>query len=97
MKQEKERLLKVLMGHYVSEKSALFTGQHIFKVLPNATKSEIKASVGNQFNVTVKAVRVCNVKGKTTRFRKVRSQRKNWKKAYVTLVSGNEIDIVASK
>lgn len=91
------RLLKVLIGHHVSEKSALFTGQHMFEVLPNATKSEIKASVENQFNVTVKAVRICNVKGKATRFRKVQGQRKNWKKAYVTLVSGNEIDIAASK
>lgn len=89
----RERLLKVLIGSHVSEKSVLITGQHVFEVLPDTTKLEIKAAVKNQFNVTVKSVRICNVKGKATRFRQVHGRRKNWKKAYVTLIPGNEIDI----
>ena len=93
----RERLLKILVAPYVSEKSALITGQHMFEVSPDATKSEIKAAIENQFNVMVKAVRICNVKGKTTRFRRVRGRRKNWKKAYVILASGNEINIAASE
>lgn len=88
-----ERLLKVLISPHVSEKSVLVTGQHVFEVLPDTTKSEIKSAVKNQFNVGIKAVRICNVKGKTTRFRQVRGRCKNWKKAYVTLIPGNEIDI----
>ncbi|WP_304985989.1 50S ribosomal protein L23 [Coxiella-like endosymbiont] len=92
-----ERLLKILMAAHVSEKSALISGQHVFEVTPGATKSQIKSAVENQFNVVVKVVRICNVKGKTTRFRQVRGQRKNWKKAYITLVPGNEIDIATSK
>lgn len=92
-----ERLLKVLVTPHVSEKSALVVGQYMFEVSSNATKSEIKAAVESQFNVTVKAVRTCKVKGKATRFRQVRGRRKNWKKAYVTLVPGNEIDIAVGE
>lgn len=92
-----ERLLKILMAAHVSEKSALISGQHVFQVTADATKSEIKSAVENQFNVAVKAVRICNVKGKATRFRQVHGRRKNWKKAYVTLVPGNEIDIAAGE
>lgn len=88
-----ERLLKVLITPHVSEKSSLIVGRYVFEVSSDATKSKIKTAVENQFNVTVKAVRTCRVKGKTTRFRQVRGQRKDWKKAYITLVSGNEIDI----
>ncbi|PMB54827.1 50S ribosomal protein L23 [Coxiella endosymbiont of Rhipicephalus microplus] len=92
-----ERLLKILIAVRVSEKSSLISGQYIFKVIPGATKSEIKSTVENQFNVVVKTVHISNIKGKAIRFRKVRGRRKNWKKAYVTLVPGNEINIVTGE
>ncbi|AJC50425.1 50S ribosomal protein L23 [Coxiella endosymbiont of Amblyomma americanum] len=89
------RLLEVLITPRVSEKSALVMGQYVFEVSPDAIKSEIRAAVERQFNVTVKAVRICNVKGKVTRFRQIRGRHRNWKKAYVTLVSGDEVDITS--
>ena len=92
-----ERLLNILLAPHVSEKSASVTGQYAFKVLPSATKPEIKRAVENQFNVTVRSVRIVNMKGKNTRFQQVRGRRKNWKKAYVTLVPGSEIDIAAGE
>lgn len=90
-----ERFLKILLAPHFSEKSALIIGQYVFEVAPDATKLEIKRAVANQFNVTIKSVRTCNMKGKTTRFRQVRGRRKSWKKAYVMLAPGNEIHIAA--
>lgn len=92
-----ERLFKILLAPHISEKGTLTTGQYVFEVMPDATKPEIKRAVEKQFNVTVKSVRTCNVKGKTTRFRQVRGRRKNRKKAYVMLVPGSEIDIAAGE
>lgn len=92
-----ERLFKILLAPYISEKGALTTGQYVFELIPEATKPEIKRAIEKQFNVTVKSVRTCNVKGKTTRFRQVRGRRKNWKKAYVMLAPGSEIDIAAGE
>lgn len=92
-----ERLLKILMAPHVSEKSTLVSGQYVFQVMVDATKLEIKMAVESQFNVTVKSVHTCNVKGKTTRFRQVPGRRKDWKKAYVKLLPGNEIDIAVGE
>ncbi len=90
-----ERLLKILVTPHISEKSASVSGLYVFEVMPDATKPEIKKAVEQQFNVAVKSVRVCRVKGKTTRFKQVRGRRRGWKKAFVTLVAGNQIDIAA--
>ena len=92
-----ERLFKILLAPRISEKSTLVTGQYVFAVLSNATKLDIKQAVENRFDVTVKSVHTCNVKGKTTRFRQVRGRRKNWKKAYVMLAPGSEIDITSGE
>lgn len=91
-----ERLLKILLAPHISEKGTLTEKQYVFEVTRDAIKPEIKWAVESQFGVIVKSVRVCNVKGKTTRFRQIRGRRKNWKKAYLTLMPGSEIDIVAS-
>ncbi len=95
-----ERLLKVLLGPLVSEKSTRLaeqSQQFVFKVLPDATKPEIKKAVEMLFDVNVKAVRVLNVKGKSKRFGRTPGRRSDWKKAYVRLQEGQEIDLMGAE
>ena len=95
-----ERLLKILLAPHVSEKSNRAAEQHnqvVFKVLRDATKPEIKAAVETLFKVKVKDVTVVNVKGKRKRFGAVYGQRSDWKKAYVSLEAGHEIDFMVAE
>lgn len=90
-----ERIFKVLMGPHISEKATLTAeenGQYVFKVAKDATKLEVKKAVEQLFEVSVKAVRTVVVKGKTKRTRFGMGQRSTWKKAYVSLEQGQEID-----
>lgn len=92
-----ERLLQVLVAPHVSEKSttaAEMNNTVVFKVATNATKAEIKAAVEKLFEVQVKGVRTVNVKGKTKRTGTRVGKRSDWKKAYVTLQEGSDIDFV---
>ncbi|TVS18416.1 MAG: 50S ribosomal protein L23 [Gammaproteobacteria bacterium] len=92
-----ERLYKVLLSPHVSEKTARLadsSNQYGFKVLPDATKPEIKAAVEQLFDVKVEAVRTLNVRGKVKRNQRGLSRRKSWKKAYVRLAEGQEIDFM---
>ena len=94
-----ERILQVLLAPHISEKSTLVAdanGQHVFKVLPTATKTEIKQAVEQLFEVKVAQVRVVNVKGKTKRFGQREGKRSDWRKAYVTLASGQDIDFAGA-
>lgn len=91
----KERLTQVICAPHVSEKAALSADsmrQHVFKVLPSATKQEIKEAVEQLFNVKVENVRTMNVKGKVKRFGGRLGRRNHWKKAYVKLETGHDID-----
>lgn len=91
-----ERIYKVLLGPVISEKAATAgdsANQVVFKVLPSANKLEIKAAVEKLFEVKVEAVRTLVVKGKTKRTRYGMGQRSDWKKAYVRLQEGQEIDL----
>ena len=91
----KERLLKVLLAPLISEKSvnAADNGnQFAFKVATDATKPEIKAAVEMLFEVNVEKVQVLNVKGKTKRFGQRMGKRPDWKKAYVRLAEGQDIN-----
>lgn len=91
----KERLLKVLLAPVVSEKSvgAADSGnQFAFKVAKDATKPEIAAAVEMLFEVDVEQVRTLNVKGKTKRFGQRMGKRADWKKAYVRLKAGQDIN-----
>lgn len=92
-----ERLYKVLLGPHVSEKTALSgeSNQAVFKVAPDATKLEIKKAVEKLFKVSVVDVRTLNVKGKAKRNRFGLAKKPNWKKAYVKLEQGQEIDFAA--
>jgi len=94
-----ERMYQILLSPHVSEKGSLLAdeqNQHVFKVLPGATKSEVKEAVENVFKVKVEKVRIMNVKGKTKRFGGRMGKRSDLRKAYVTLVSDNDIDFAAA-
>ena len=91
----KERLMKVLLAPLISEKSvnAADNGnQFAFKVATDASKPEIKAAVEMLFEVNVEKVQVLNVKGKTKRFGQRMGRRPDWKKAYVRLAEGQDIN-----
>ena len=95
-----ERIYKVLLGPHVSEKSAMSAGagnQVVFRVLPSATKLEIKNAVEKLFKVDVVDVRTVNMKGKVKRNRFGLSKKPNWKKAYVSLVQGQDIDFAVAE
>ena len=92
-----ERLLQVLLAPQISEKATYVADKHeqvIFRVASDATKPEIKAAVEMLFKVEVDAVQVANVKGKVKRFKGAVGRRKGWKKAFVSLKPGQEINFV---
>ncbi len=94
-----ERLMKVLMAPHISEKSTIAaeqSNQIVFKVATDATKPEIKKAVELLFDVKVDRVQVSNVKGKVKRFGAKMGRRNDWKKAYVTLQEGQEIDFLGA-
>jgi large subunit ribosomal protein L23 len=91
-----ERMYQILVSPHVSEKGSLLAdeqNQHVFKVIPTATKSEVKEAVENMFKVKVDKVRILNVKGKTKRFGGRLGKRSDTRKAYVTLMADNDIDL----
>jgi large subunit ribosomal protein L23 len=95
-----ERMYKVLLGPVVSEKTAAAgesSNQVVFKVLADASKLEIKAAIQSLFNTKVESVRVLNVKGKTKRTRYGVGKKSDWKKAYVRLEQGQEIDFAVAE
>ena len=92
-----ERLMQVLLAPQISEKATFIADKHeqvIFRVASDATKPEIKAAVELLFKVEVEAVQVANVKGKLKRFKGAVGRRKGWKKAFVSLKPGQEINFV---
>jgi len=91
----KERLMQVLLAPVVSEKSVTAAengNQFVFQVARDATKPEIKAAVELLFEVDVEKVQVLNVKGKRKRFGQRPGKRADWKKAYVRLKAGQDIN-----
>lgn len=92
-----ERLYQVLLAPQISEKATYVAEKNeqvIFKVATDATKPEIKAAVELLFKVEVDSVQVLNVKGKVKRFGRTTGRRKGWKKAFVCLKAGQEINFV---
>ena len=92
-----ERLMQVLLAPQISEKATYVAEKHeqvIFRVASDATKPEIKAAVELLFKVNVESVQVANVKGKVKRFKGAVGRRKGWKKAYVCLMAGQEINFI---
>ena len=92
---QQERLMQVLLAPVVSEKSTFVAdkgNQYVFRVASNATKPEIKAAVELMFKTQVKSVSVVNVRGKEKRSGRFMGRRNHWKKAYVALQAGQEIN-----
>ena len=92
---QQERLMQVVLAPVISEKSTFIAdknNQVAFRVAPDATKPEIKAAIELMFKVQVDSVRVVNVRGKSKRFGTTIGRRRHWKKAYVCLKEGQEIN-----
>jgi large subunit ribosomal protein L23 len=92
---DSERLMTVLLAPVISEKATFVADKHeqvIFRVAQNATKPEVKAAVELLFKVQVESVQISNVHGKEKRFGRYMGRRRNWKKAYVCLKPGQEIN-----
>jgi large subunit ribosomal protein L23 len=92
-----ERLYQVILRPVISEKSTIAADKNhqiVFAVLPDATKSEVRQAVEKLFEVKVDSVQVVNVRGKVKRFGRFPGKRNNWKKAYVRLQEGHDIDFL---
>jgi large subunit ribosomal protein L23 len=93
---KKSRLMQVLLSPHISEKSTILgekNRQFVFKVVKDATKHEIKQAIESLFKVEVESVQTLNVKGKTKTFGRRLGKRSDWKKAYVGLKQGFDIQI----
>lgn len=91
-----EHLYKVVLAPHISEKAnmaAELNNQAVFRVAVSATKPEIRKAIEKMFDVKVKSVQVLNVKGKVKRNRYGLVKKPSWKKAYITLEDGQEIDL----
>ncbi len=94
-----ERVFQVLVGPHASEKAAIVadeSNQYVFRVAANATKAEIKKSVEQLFKVKVSDVNTLRVKGKVKRNRFGFNTKPTWKKAYVRLEQGQDIDFAVA-
>lgn len=90
-----ERMLNIILAPYISEKTSVLgdkNNQYAFKVMPNANKVEVKQAIEKLFNVVVDKVRIMNVKPKTRRTRNGVGKISGWKKAYICLAKGHDID-----
>lgn len=95
-----EKLMSVLVGPHLSEKGSRIAErlkQFVFKVRRDAGKSDVKRAVELMFDVKVTAVQVVNVMGKAKRFGRSPGHRQDWKKAYVTLAPGQDIDFLGAE
>ena len=95
-----DRLMNVVLAPVVSEKSTFVADknrQYVFRVADGATKPQIKAAVELMFKTKVEGVTVLNVKGKERRFGRTIGRKKSWKKAYVRLAEGQEINFAATE
>lgn len=92
-----QRLMQLLLAPHISEKSTRIADayrQVAFKVMASARKPEIRRAVERMFNVEVERVHIVNMKGKRKSFARRPGRRPDWKKAYVTLKPGNDIDFL---
>ena len=89
-------LSKVILMPHVSEKSVMIADnvkQQTFKVASYATKNDVKEAIEKLFDVEVVNVNILTVTGKQKVFGRTKGKRKNYKKAYVTLKEGQDIDL----
>ncbi len=96
----RERLMQVLLGPHVSEKAtALADGgnQVVFKVRNDATKTDVRQAVELLFEVKVQRVSITRMPSKGKRFGQRAGSRAAWKKAYVRLAPGQDINFVGAE
>ena len=89
--------MQILLAPVVSEKSTRVADSHrqaVFKVVKDANKSEIRRAVELMFEVEVERVTTATVNGKHKLFQRRLGRRSDWKKAYVTLKPGHDIDFL---
>lgn len=97
---KKVDMYKVLLSPHVSDKAYRVADQSkqiVFKVAKDASKCDIKNAVEKLFEVKVEAVTTLNVKGKKRHFAKIMGATKAWKKAYVTLAPGFDINFASAE
>ena len=97
---DRERLMQVLLGPHVSEKATSLadgSNQVVFKVRPDATKSDIRRAVELLFEVKVQRVSVVRIPAKKKRFGQRPGARQAWKKAYVRLAPGQDINFMGAE
>ena len=95
-----ERIMKVLISPVVSEKSTRLADAHrqfVFKVVKDASKPEVRKAVELMLDVKVDAVQIANVKGKIKRSGSSLGKRSDWKKAFVTLAEGHDINFMGAE
>lgn len=95
-----DNVLKVILAPHMSEKAALATekrGEYVFKVAHCATKPDVKNAIELLFKVSVESVQIVNVKTKPKRFGNIQGRSKAWKKAYVKLQTGQQIDFAGGQ
>jgi len=95
-----ERAYQVVLAPHVSEKSTMLadaSDQIVFKVRGDSSKQEVRAAVEMIFDVKVNSVQILNVRGKQKKHGKTMGRRKNWKKAYVRLAPGQDIDFASGQ
>ncbi len=95
-----ERLMQVILAPQISEKATMLADKYqqvVFRVVGNATKPEVKAAVELLFKVEVAGVQIANVKGKAKRSGRTLGRRKDWKKAYVSLKPGQELNLMVGE
>lgn len=95
-----ERMYTILLAPHVSEKSTIVgdeANQVVFRVKRDASKGEIKTAVEQLFDVKVEKVQTAVMKGKEKGFGRIKGRRPNWKKAYVALEAGQDIDFLGGE
>lgn len=94
-----EKLMNLLLAPRITEKSTMVSEkyrQYVFRVLKNATKAQIRQAVELMFKVEVESVQISNVKGKRKAFKQAVGKRSDWKKAYVKLKPGFDINFMGT-
>ena len=95
-----ERLMNILLAPIVSEKSSRLADasrQFVFKVMKDASKPEVKRAVELMFDVKVDNVQIANMRGKVKVHGRSIGRRSDWKKAYVTLSEGHDIEFMGTE
>jgi large subunit ribosomal protein L23 len=96
----RERLMQVLLGPHVSEKATSLAesgNQVVFKVRSDATKTDVRQAVELLFEVKVERVAVVRIPAKKKRFGQRAGVRRAWKKAYVRLAPGQDINFMGAE